>query len=192
MLPPLARRRHAPPLKSTNSFLFTGLHPLYRREVIHDQHDYIKIYYNQPGCTDFEPRVINRTLSSTNNYKPHYRKYHPDIPLLIGEVAARRKAQQDKINKGFYIKPEEQQTHDEQYRTLLLEFIIKNNLSFCIVDQPKTKALFIFLSPKTKQCLTKTLIKDLKTRYKIAEEEIHKKLQAYINSGRRIALTTNK
>jgi hypothetical protein len=47
MLPPLARCRRAPPLKSTNSFLFTGLHPLYRREVIHDQHDHMKIYCNQ-------------------------------------------------------------------------------------------------------------------------------------------------
>jgi hypothetical protein len=136
--------------------------------------------------------VINRTFSGTNNYKPHYRKYHPDIALSIEEVVARRKAQQDKMNKGFYMKPEEQQTHDERYRTLLLEFIIKNNLSFRIVDQLETKALFTFLSPKTKQCSTKTLIKDLKTRYEIAEEEIHKKLQAHINSGGRIALTTDE
>ena len=35
-------------------------------------------------------------------------------------------------------------------------------------------------------------MRDLKIRYEITEEEIHKKLQAYINTSRRIALTTDK
>jgi hypothetical protein len=46
MLPPPRRRRTAPPLKPVNSYMFTGLHPLYRREVIQDQHDYMTIYCN--------------------------------------------------------------------------------------------------------------------------------------------------
>ena len=35
-------------------------------------------------------------------------------------------------------------------------------------------------------------MRDLKIRYEIAEEEIHKKLQAHINTGGRIALTTDE
>jgi hypothetical protein len=85
MLPPPRRRRTAPPLKPVNSYMFTGLHPLYRREVIQDQHDHMTIYCNQTGCTDFKPRVVNRTLSGTNNYKPHYKKYHLDIPTSVEE-----------------------------------------------------------------------------------------------------------
>ena len=34
LLPLTRRRRRAPPLKASNSFLFTGLYPLYQREVI--------------------------------------------------------------------------------------------------------------------------------------------------------------
>jgi len=48
-LPP-NRRRKAPPLKPTNSFLFAGAHPLYSREVIEDHHDLMAIRCRQPGC----------------------------------------------------------------------------------------------------------------------------------------------
>jgi hypothetical protein len=88
--------------------MFTGLHPLYRREVIQDQHDHMTIYCNQTGCTDFKPRVVNRTLSGTNNYKPHYKKYHPDIPTSVEEEQRMQRVQQDKANKQFYKKPEEE------------------------------------------------------------------------------------
>jgi hypothetical protein len=192
MLPPPRRRRTAPPLKPVNSYMFTGLHPLYRREVIQDQHDHMTIYCNQTGCTNFKPRVVNRTLSGTNNYKPHYKKYHPDIPTSVEEEQRMQRVQQDKANKQFYKKPEEEQSHNERFRTLLLEFITKNNLSFRIVDQAETKALITFLSPQTKQVSKTTLMKDLKTRYESAEEVVHRKLQKHINLGGRIALTTDE
>jgi hypothetical protein len=148
MLPPSTRRRRpAPPLKASNSFLFTGLYPLYRREVIQDHHDQMTVYCNQIGYTDFIPRVVNRTVSGTNNYKPHYKKFHLGIPTTPEEAAKKRKETQEKENKAFFKKPEDEQTHDQRYRTLLLEFITKNNLSFDIVSQPETKALISFLSP---------------------------------------------
>jgi hypothetical protein len=83
---PPHRRRTSPPLKDVGSFMFTGLHPLYRREVIQSDHDHMIIYCNQLGCTDFKPRVVNRTLSGTNNYKPHYKRFHPDIPTSAEEA----------------------------------------------------------------------------------------------------------
>jgi hypothetical protein len=45
-----------------------------------------------------------------------------------------------------------------------------NNLSFKLVDQPETKALFTFLSPNTKQISRITLMNDLKAQYQVAEE----------------------
>jgi hypothetical protein len=127
--------------------MFTRLYPLYQREVIQSDYDHMTTYYNQLGYTDFKPRVVNRTLSSTNNYKPHYKRFHLDIPTSIEEAQKQQQEKQDQANKQFYKKPEEEQTYNKRYRTLLLEFITKNNLSFCIVDQAETKALFTFLSP---------------------------------------------
>ena len=83
------------------------------------------------------------------------------------------------------------QSYNQRYRVLLLEFIIKNNLSFSIVDQPETKALFSFISPNIKQIGSTTLMKDLKARYIEAEEVQHQKLQQHIELGGRIALTTD-
>jgi hypothetical protein len=190
-LPP--NRRKAPKLKPTNSYLFAGISPLYTREVIEAHHDQMRICCAQPGCEDFTPKIINRSLSGTNNYKTHYQKYHPGIPLSAKEekeikAALRRKGEPA---KSFFEKPKADQTYDETFRTLLLEWIIKNNLSFSLVDQLETKALIKFLNPNAKQISRRTLMRDLKARYQVAEEIEHQKLQNHVNSGGHISLTTN-
>ena len=96
-----------------------------------------------------------------------------------------------KARAQFFDKLVFNQTHNKRFRNLLLEQVIKNNLSFAIVDQLETKALFSFLSPTTTQISQLTLMRDLKKRYKAREEEIYQKLQDYITTSRRIALTTN-
>ena len=49
-LPPRRRpTQRAPPIKPTTSFIFTGIHPLYRREVIQGQDNMMAIYYTQPA-----------------------------------------------------------------------------------------------------------------------------------------------
>jgi hypothetical protein len=93
---------------------------------------------------------------------------------------------------GFFEKLVNQQTHNQRYRNLLVEFVIKNNLSFSLVDKPKTKALFSFLSLSTKQIPRKILMGDLKARYEAAEIKIRDKCQDYIQSGGRFALTTDR
>jgi hypothetical protein len=84
-----------------------------------------------------------------------------------------------------------EQSYNERYRVLLLEFITMNNLSFKLVDQPETKALFIFLSPNIKQISRTTLMNDLKAQYQVVEEGTRQTLQEYINTGGRISLTTD-
>jgi hypothetical protein len=66
-----------------------------------------------------------------------------------------------------------------------------NNLSFALVDQPKTRALFTFLSLNTKQISCTTLINDLKAQYQAIEEGTRQKLQEHIDTGGRISLTTD-
>jgi hypothetical protein len=124
----------------------------------------MQIRYTQPGCTSFKPKVINRSLSGTNNYKVHYQNYHPSIPLSAKEEKELKLAMRLKGTpaKAFFEKPVANQTHNEVFRTLLLEFIIKNDLSFSLVDQPETKALFDFLNLNIKQVSRRTLMGDLK------------------------------
>lgn len=186
---PQRKKKSAPPLKTTNAFLFRGLHPLYIRKVDEQQHDMMWIHCGQPGCKDFEPKLISRAMNSTCNHKGHYRRFHKEIPLSDKEVAALKHAKKQET-LSFEKKPH-QQTHDERFRVLLLEFVCKNNLSFRLVDQPETKALFEHLSPTTKQVSRWTLMKDLKARYERGESQIYNKLQAHIESGGRIALTTD-
>jgi len=185
--------RKAPKIKATLSYLFTGISPLYLREVIEGQYDMMRIRCSQPNCITFQPKIINRTLSGTNNYKSHYQKHHPGIPLSLKEEMEIKATNRQKGEpaKSFFNKPTASQTHNETFRQLLLEFIIKNNLSFSLVDQPETKALFHFLNPHTKQIGRRTLMEDLKMLYQAGEEKLHQELQKHVESGGRISLTTN-
>lgn len=146
---------------------------------------------SQLGCTDFQPKVINRSLSGTNNYKRHYEKFHPGIPTSEKEVRAMKLVRKLAHGQNFFQKDKAEQTVNQRFRTLLLEFIIKNNLSFSIVDQLETEQLLTFLSPTTTQISRRTLMKDLKARYEVGEELLHQKLLDHVEQGGRISLTTD-
>ncbi len=96
-LPPNNRPRvkKAPSLKPTNAFLFTGLHPLYTRTVYKPDYCMMWVFCSQLGCTNYERKLVNRSLAGTNNYKSHYLKYHPGVPLSqkeLDELNIRRKS----------------------------------------------------------------------------------------------------
>ena len=186
-LPP-ARRVQTKPIKPTSSYMFTGLHPLYRREVIPGDNEHMTIYCTVKGCTKFIPKVIKRALSGTNNYKSHYHRWHSGIPTCLEEEDLQKAANP---SQPFFRTAESEQTENERYRDLLLLFITKNNLSFSLVDQPETRALFTFLNPKIKQISRRTLRKDIQLRYEEGEAIQKKKLESHVNAGGRIALTTD-
>jgi hypothetical protein len=114
-LPP--HRRKAPKIKPTASYLFAGISPLYSREVVEDQHDIIRIRCTQLGCLTFKLKIINRSLSRTNNYKGHYQKHHPGIPLSLKEEAEIKAAirQKGEPAKSFFKKPAASQTYNETF-----------------------------------------------------------------------------
>jgi hypothetical protein len=70
---------------------------------------------------------------------------------------------------GFFEKPIDQKTHQQRYRNLLLEFIIKTTSASPSSDKRETKALFSFVSPSTKKMPRKILMGDLKPWYEAAE-----------------------
>jgi hypothetical protein len=131
-LPAPRRPRRAPPLKPSNAFLFRGLHPYYNRTICEEKHDMMWVSCSQAGCTNYPRKLVNRSLVGTNNYKSHYQKFHPGIALNKKELKEQEETK--KINVLHFQKPESEQTHQERYRNLLLEFTIKNNLSFSLVD----------------------------------------------------------
>ena len=81
--PRTAARWRAPALKSTQSYIFRGLYPLYTRHVMEERYNKITIKCIQDGYS-FE-KVIDRTFHGTNNYKTHYRKYYTGIPTSESE-----------------------------------------------------------------------------------------------------------
>jgi hypothetical protein len=168
MLPPHQRRpRRCPPIKLSAAYIFKGLHPLYRREVIQDNHSKMTIYYTQPGYL-LPGKIVNHGVQGIGNYRSHYKKFHPNIPTTPEEELLSRA---NEPVRPFFTNPATEQSHNERYRVLLLEFVTINNLSFDIVNQPETKALFSFLSLNTKQISRTTLINNLKAQYQVAEEE---------------------
>jgi hypothetical protein len=72
---------------------------------------------------------------------------------------------------------------------LLLDFIVKNNLSFYIVNQESWKALLYHLSPTTKPISPQTLTRDLQKRFKTEWETIQNIIIEHVEGGGRIALT---
>lgn len=80
-LPRPQKRKRTLVLKPTNSYIFASIYLLYNREVIDNNYNIMTIRCTFSGYSIFKPKIISRTLNSTNNYKDHYLKKHPGIPL---------------------------------------------------------------------------------------------------------------
>ncbi|KAF4624263.1 hypothetical protein G7Y89_g13912 [Cudoniella acicularis] len=80
------------------------------------------------------------------------------------------------------------QTHNQKYRTLLIDFIIKNNICFSLVGKLETKALFEFLSLNTKQIARRTLMRNLKEKYERREATQKIKLRSTLNQESELLL----
>lgn len=92
--------------------MFIGMHPLYSQHIIKEQYNIITICYTQPSYS-FQ-KVINRSLTRTNNYKPHYKKEHPEILYTKKqkEVIVDKKAELKK-RKPFFISPIAEQSYNK-------------------------------------------------------------------------------
>lgn len=188
-LPPHKRRR-CPPLAETSSYWFTGLHPLYNRHILLNEPDKMQITCGQKDCEDFKPKTISRHISGTNNYKSHYRQFHPNIPL--SKIEAKKKIIDNAPTEKFFdSKPSDFKPYDEQHRENLMLFIIENNLSFSLVDKPTTKKLISHLNPNLKHVNRRHLTDDLQEKYENGEKILHRMLQLHTQAGGRIALTTD-
>ena len=92
------------------------------------------------SCTKFPERSVIRRINGSNNYVNHYARHHPELPRSQAEVDfkkknpkgdffATRKRVQDKVNVAIADRDQ------KLFRRLLINFIVKNNLSFRVVEQ---------------------------------------------------------
>ena len=132
-LPPHRRivQKPAPKLKKTNMFIFQGLHPLFTRHVYDDDYSKMIVRCTYPGCSD-KDYIIPRINVSPGNFTRHYERKHPGIPTSRTEEAAI--AKETHQGKGFFVLKTPAVAHADKYKSLLLDFIVKNNLSFRVVN----------------------------------------------------------
>jgi hypothetical protein len=152
-----------PPIRNSNAFLFKEPHPLYSRHIITDPAFYNKmtIRCTQPDCT--YSKVIKRTLSGTNNHKTHYHNAHKGI-ATSAEEAAQQTAIRIEAQGGarpFFAASAKAPDHNSRYRRLVMNLILKNNLSFSTIDQPEFNDLITCLSPQTANLSRRVLMRDL-------------------------------
>jgi hypothetical protein len=174
--------------------MFKDPNPKYLREIVPGQPEKMLVTCAQPGC-DWKPKIVDRFIGSTSNYTSHYISKHKGIPTnekqLQAALAAGRTPNQYFFDKRPKTNTEIHTDHQAIFRKLQLEFILKNNLSFRLLDQPTYFALFNHLSPSTTLYSSRTLIRDMKKEFDKGHEEKKRQLGEHIAGGGRIALTTD-
>jgi hypothetical protein len=77
------------------------------------------------------------------------------------------------------------------YRSKLLAFIVKNNLSFQLVEQDEFIELIRHLNPIAPTISKTTLLRDLKKEFKNGQNILKEELAQYVKIGGRFSLTTD-
>lgn len=183
-----------PPLPTTNNFFFKGLHPKFIREVNYADHSKMWVTCGTPGCTTFKRKSTNRKIDGTNLYKTHYLTHHKGVPTSVEEenemLAAGKKATYFVPKPGHSSKQSRGQ-YKTTYRSKLLAFIVKNNLSFQLVEQDEFMELIRHLNPIAPTISKTTLVRDLKKEFKNGQNILKEELAQYVKIGGRFSLTTD-
>jgi hypothetical protein len=185
--PPLQSRPHKSiPLPPTNAYIFKK--HLFERHIIPEDNSNMRVTCTQPNC-DYD-QVYARKIEGTGNFTRHYAAKHPEIPYSEKTERA-QKGTDSKALKGFFTPRETKQSfesRDDKFKTLLLSFFVKNNLSFRVVDQQSFKDLIEHLC-ELKLPSSRTLVRRLKKTFEKARSELKVELLIHVQSGGRISLT---
>lgn len=195
-LQPHPRALGVPQIGPTPAFLFKGSNPLYAREALQDRNkeNLMSIRCTRPECT--YTKIIERALSGINDFKAHYRNKHARIATSEAEERVPTEAKihdeggpQSLFPASKSLMPMMDQ-HNRQYRRLLLQLIIKNNLSFSVADQTEFDDLVKFIAPTMITVSRHQLMKDLREDFEGAKEVTRKEFQKHMEAGGRFSLTT--
>ena len=92
----------------------------------------------QPQCKYApKPQLLDYTI--TSNYWTHYKNAHPEIAALYNPNALQSSSQTRNAATFFTLrlsKPKQStaEAFQTKYQALLLDFVVSNNLSLCIVN----------------------------------------------------------
>ncbi len=83
------------------------------------------------------------------------------------------------------------ENRNKEFKGLLLDFFVKNSLSFRVVYQESFRTPIDFLNPNVQEPSRRTLIRDFEEIYQESKEHVFQQLHEYIYNGGRVALTTD-
>jgi hypothetical protein len=93
-------------------------------------------------------------------------------------------------SKASFFQPKFTGDKDHKFRVLFLNFFVKNNLSFSIVDQASFRELVNYLG-NVPIPSRRALCTDLESMFKKTQETVKERLQTHVRKGGRISLTTD-
>ena len=147
----------------------------------------------QPDCVKWKEKV-KRKIEGSAGYKSHYQTYHKQFPTSQEEenrMKAAGKKTMYNVPNPTQSKLDGETLYQAQFRQKLLNFVVKNNLSFSLVEQAEFHELVKHLNPNVTPPTAITLKRDLSSTFNAKRERKKKELQDHVNAGGRISLTTD-
>jgi hypothetical protein len=186
--PTALRQAHLAPPKLPKSDAYWSKKKLLIIENNPNDWTRIQIRCAQPDCT-FIQYNKDRYVGGSGNLIRHYQRHHKHIPASEQEANEKAAESQPSV-EGFY-GSEAIEQRDKRFRSLLLDFFIKNNLSFRVVDQSSFKDLLRCLSATVIIPSSKSLVRDLEGVFEKGQRVLSQQLAEHVNDLGRVSLTTD-
>jgi hypothetical protein len=137
----LSRRTPKPPsLPKSNAYIIAQ--GLFTHTLLSTTPAFVQ--YSCTNCS-YHYTYASTNVTSTGNLIKHYNARHKDIPVSENDAIQRQRAQ-DKGHSQFFQEKSKILTQDE-FRKLLLEFIVCNDLALRICESPSFRVLITALQP---------------------------------------------
>jgi hypothetical protein len=130
--PIIPRPKKTVPLAPSNAYFFKN--GLFIRYIIQGDNLNMRVTCAQEKCA--WDQVYPCKYEGTGNFTRYYQSVHSGIPCLEKDERVKKVVKEGA--KDFFKprqNPQNLQVRDKKFKTLLLNFFIKNNLSFRVVDQ---------------------------------------------------------
>lgn len=185
--PPRLQQAHiaAPPFPKCNSYWYKK--KLFKLENVQGDYSKLVIRCTQPNCL-FKQVNKTRVIGGSGNLIRHYEAHHKSIPITEeGAKALAIQSGPNTVAKDFFVS---KGSKDSKLRSLLLNFITKNNLCFRLIDQPDFADLIQYFGKVTLPS-RRVLARDLETVFNNSRLIIKERLQNHLQHQGRVSLTTD-
>jgi hypothetical protein len=145
---PSSLPRSACRLPPTTAYIFT--HNLFSCTILDSTPPTVQIRCLQTNC-NYMPKPVTLKVETTGNLIRHYKKHHLTIPTSTHSPIQLPSSD----SSSFFLPrlcrpvpiPGLEPIDQVEYRRLLMDFIVANNLALSLVDSPEYQNLVEFLNP---------------------------------------------